>query len=476
MSRPTERRGFFVALVAVLLVAAAVRIPAIFDAFWLDEIWSWSFARRATSVLDIVRLAHDNNHWLNTLFLYLLGDREGWWTYRLLSLASGLGAVAVAMVRARRDGLVEAVTSGLLLALSYMMVLYSTEARGYAPAVLVAFGTLPVLERALATGGWTWCGAFWVLTALGLAAHLSFLHFYLALLAWSAWHAFTPPYRFGAALERLLRCHAAPLLYLALLYATTVRHLRYGGGPPWHLGQLAQELVAWTLGTPLATPAVILAGAGATAVLVASCVLLHRQGSDLWVFDLAAIAVVPALTARVLAPEFVYPRYFLLSIAFFLLALGRVLARMFQRGRASAVAAVLLLATVLAGNLTRIVPFLEYGRGQYAETLRYLREHTEAPMITLASDHDFDTLTVVSFYGRHLDWPKPLRYFRHEQFPPEGTEWFLVQSFDPQPEPSATLRLAGDDAGAAHDYLLERSFPYFGASGWHWFLYHRQDG
>ena len=55
-----------------MLIVAAAR-----GDLWLDEIWSLLFVRASRSVTDLfARFRHDNNHLLNTLFLYYLGERK----------------------------------------------------------------------------------------------------------------------------------------------------------------------------------------------------------------------------------------------------------------------------------------------------------------------------------------------------------------------------------------------------------------
>ena len=93
------QRSYRPALFLIILVASLLRLAGIFDDFWLDEIWSWRFARDAHSASEILlgpAFHHDNNHVLNTMFLYVLGDRQNWCVYRLLSLATGTGIVLIA--------------------------------------------------------------------------------------------------------------------------------------------------------------------------------------------------------------------------------------------------------------------------------------------------------------------------------------------------------------------------------------------
>src|SRR5436309_2671576 len=113
---PTAPRFPFIAALTVLvLLAAAVRVAAAGDDFWLDEIWSLRLAQGMRSPLDVfLTLRLDNNHHLNTLFLYLLGDQNDWRVYRLASLAAGVGTVLVGWHVGARRGRLEAAVAVLL--------------------------------------------------------------------------------------------------------------------------------------------------------------------------------------------------------------------------------------------------------------------------------------------------------------------------------------------------------------------------
>src|ERR1700722_8433031 len=88
---------------ALLLGAAAVRLAGINDQLWLDEIWSINLARTAATVSDILfTLHHDNNHWINTLYVHFLGPGRAWWVYHIPAEVTGIGTVVVGWLLARR--------------------------------------------------------------------------------------------------------------------------------------------------------------------------------------------------------------------------------------------------------------------------------------------------------------------------------------------------------------------------------------
>src|SRR6476661_5027476 len=87
------------AIIAIIGASAIVRMWALSDDFWFDEIWSWKIATQAPSAGQIFT-SHDaqidNNHPLNTLFMHMLGDQKTWQVYRILSFLTGTAAVVLA--------------------------------------------------------------------------------------------------------------------------------------------------------------------------------------------------------------------------------------------------------------------------------------------------------------------------------------------------------------------------------------------
>src|SRR5688500_7776446 len=94
---------WIVAVVAIVLIWCGLRIAASMDAFWIDEIISWKFARGANSILDLFTRVHsDNNHHLNTIWMYLVGDVRYWQLYRIPAIATGTVAAALCAALARK--------------------------------------------------------------------------------------------------------------------------------------------------------------------------------------------------------------------------------------------------------------------------------------------------------------------------------------------------------------------------------------
>src|SRR6185312_16088098 len=158
---PSAPRSFVWALAGVVAVFGVVRFACLFNDLWLDEIWSLRLVGQLHSPVEILtRLTSDNIHPLNSLWLYLLGPGKAEWAYRLLSWFAGTATIALAGLIARRlarqlqgvDAPRLADVTGLLTATlvggSYFLIHYSSEVRGYAPAVGFSFLALYALGRA----------------------------------------------------------------------------------------------------------------------------------------------------------------------------------------------------------------------------------------------------------------------------------------------------------------------------------------
>ncbi|MCB9888633.1 MAG: hypothetical protein H6836_03575 [Planctomycetes bacterium] len=471
------RRRALPLLIAVLVVAGVLRGLAVRDGFWLDEAWSWVWLNKLQSFTDVFtksELKHDNNHPLITVWMYSVGDRDAWVLYRIPSLFAGIATVV--LFSERRAG-----ASGVWLpagaaAVSYPLIVYSTEARGYALAVVFALLGFRLLQRFEASGFRMRIAevvTYGLVCCFGLASHLVFVHFLVAGGLWSAVAALRRlPFR--VAVVRLAVLHGVPLGFAAWFYWTMVRVLRPGGasGPP--LSVVMQDLCAWFTGAPNEAWAAFGGGLVLLGLAAQECWRRACQGSTVWVFVLAVAVVVPVLVLAANPVEgILYPRYFLVGTIFVLLFAASSLVRMLHvPGPLRWGAAVLVLAFVV-GNVVRTVAFLSGGgRGQYRAAVEHIGRRSGASF-TVGSDFDFRTRILLGYHKRFLQRGQQLAYLRDPQGRPRG-DWFLVQSEwypeDPRPRPRFQQRFAVPGGPA---YELDGVYPFYGPSGCTWALYRR---
>src|SRR5262249_2109051 len=159
-----------------------------------------------------------------------------------------------------------------------LLVVLSSEARGYATAVLCALlGLLVFLDgdpmknpRAAVLLG--------LVSTLGFLAHLVFVHFWVGAAAATAVRAAAAPR--GKRVSAWLLANAPPLLVLGLLWIVDLSHLTVGGGPVKSRLDVLSTTSALAVGLPEESS---LAVAALAAVLL--CLVLALQQE--WLEDRA---------------------------------------------------------------------------------------------------------------------------------------------------------------------------------------------
>lgn len=458
--------------IALLAMAAGIRFRAAQNSLWVDEILSVDLVRRLSSPLDVFHRIHsDNNHYLNSLCIYLLGFRGDWPGYRIPSVLAGIGAVVVSGLIGKRRSTACAFLSVILFSFSYVLVLYSSEARGY--AALVFFSLLSFLllgsyldsRRRLVALGFSLCAC------LGFLAHLSFAFFFLASMPWVALRLLRWRAGIREFLESFALCYSLPVLLVALLYFLDIRFLFTPGGAHPGLFNTFRAAMAWTLGMPFASTVGPMFAA-AILVLAAGLWRLWREGSDSVAFFPGMIAVVPLLLLYLGHQEVLYVRFFIVPLAFLLVLLGIVLSWIWEsRGRVGRLFCGAFLALYLAANAAPYLSLLIFGRGNNAEAVQYLVRNAQDSPITVTGDSDFRIGIVVNFFAMTTAKGSMLAYFRTAAPPEYGAEW-LVREKEPFEDPVPPAMLMSDRFG--HRYRLAAIFRTAPLSGLHWFIYHKE--
>lgn len=453
----------FVAIAIVVWLAALLRIWASLDEFWMDEIWSlFQFAGIARSPWDIFTFHHDNNHYLVTLWMYLLGVNQSDWTlYRIPAIVAGVGTVILSAIVARRWGSAATVAATVLTGSSYMLICMASEARGYALAGFFALAAILALDRFLTTRSLRAAALFALATILGTLSHLTFVDVYFALFVWSCVVLGRRPATLMEAMRHLARLHTAPLVVFGLLYVIDVRRMRIGGGDARTLEDVIMSSLALVVGGSNATPALgWILGAVVVAGAIAAIVLLARSGSDLWILFAAGIFVAPALLLLFHRPEVIYERYFYLNILLLLLLLSYLVGRVWQIRMFGPLLASAALVTIVIANGWQTSQLLRVGRGHFRDALAYIIEaNPDQHEIHLAGDGKRSRMVLyMEFYGRYA---RDCRFVIDEIKPgmPEVPEWLLIPGAKDTPSPRLSpFRERGE-------YELQRIYSCAGLSG-----------
>jgi hypothetical protein len=465
----------------LLLGFAAVRLLGVFNDLWLDEIWSVRMVESIKSPFEILTsLRHDNNHPLNSLFIYYLLPADADWTFRLLSWFSGSLSVWLAALIARkqyrqqhpqalpRNEMIAGILTAILVGASYLLIHYSSEARGYAPAVMFSLLAIFALQHAGEKAGLRWAMVYWLACGLGLLAHLATVQVLIAGLGFSLLGLSQPKVGRLAELRKILGWHLLPWLGFGVYYIGFIRKIEIGGGPDSTLMGVLVEAAAYVMGLPvdsgvgLALPLIL--------VLVGmSLWLMGRVGGwrNAFLFGLL-IFVTPALGIVFSKFNLLYPRYFLLNATFALVVSGYGLTCVWLRGGWARILVGLGLICFVVGNAVHVTRLVQFGRGQYRSALREIAQRTPTSDIAIGSDHDFRNQVLVDYY-RGVVAPKSITYHPMDQRPPWGVDWLLLHRLDDGPTPPEMI---ADARG--NRYVREMVYPHAALSGWDWFIYRRQ--
>ncbi len=467
-------------LLGLVVLGALVRIPPAFGDLWLDEVWTILAAAELRSPLEVFTgFSESNNHHLNTLVAYFLGAGAHPVLYRLHSLAAGMASVALAWDIGRFRGRSTAVIAGALVATSYVLIHFSSEARGYALLVFFALATYDAAWRFGRAPGWRSAVTVWVCTPLGFLSHLTYLYVFLATGTWLVIHLFRQSPHPREALERALWCLGVPVASFAALYVALFRHIVIGEADAYTLGTVLVRTLSYAAGGPGAGPwATVIAVLGAGALL-ASIGWLYRAAGDDWVFYALATIGAPAVVLLALRPEVLAVQYFVANVAFALVAVSLLAGALWDRGGwvAACVAAVLVLH--VGGDAANVWRLSRFGRGAYREGVLYMAEHTPGQVVTITSDHDFRNGMILAYYQRYLPSRKHFQYVPHgHQFPVEavddaaaspstaGAAWMLFHHIGPGHGAERTI---ADRNGTI--YTLAKRLPYADLAGWEWVIY-----
>ena len=450
-----------------LLLGASAR-----GEFWLDEISSIAISNASDSLLDIfVRFHHDNNHVLNTLFLYVLGDPDTFFSARLLSLASGLGTLLLmALIASRRWGTNHALLTMLLVVFSYPLVLYFSEARGYGPAMLFTMLAYLALGGDKTDGGkGTRLALYWAASFLGILSHLSFLMFSAAAAVLTTLEATRRPGRFEHAFSRPLVVHASVLLLGTGWYWFFTHDMTIGGGPILEKSIVVKEAARLLLGIPDLDTGVMPATLIVTALCLASAFLLRRERSAEWSFCIILIIVLPFVLVFVIQPEHFYVRYLIICFPFFYLFVSHLIVVSYRSasplGRLCIVATVAVAIVVQFGRMSDLVRF---GRGNYIAVLKTVVGESDEPTVRIGSNHDFRNQMMFNYYAPLVDPDERLKYVTRESLVPEPPDWFITHDTERLPKPLNRLSIPG-----VGTYTLVMQSRFSGHSGWNTYLYRR---
>ena len=479
------RLAAFIAVAAFVALGLALRLMAARHDLWLDEIWSIDLVQGLSSPDQVFwRISHDNNHFLNSLWLYALGpDREPM-LYRLPAVLLGTLSVLVGARIGLRRSAATGVAAAALVSTSSLLVNYGSEARGYAGLILALLVGIDAFERSVErpsgdTSTTAPAGADrqrWVLgAAIGIGAlfHMTMvaalpLFGAAAVLrrrdAGASWGQAV-----GDALSFLRPALILLLPVMACVMAGIVARggLAFGGTSPFTV-QHAIEGVGGALRLASGLPETVPPWAACILCGVALVGVTWLDPARRWLI-VGGTMLLPCGLLALGLPNLEFPRYFLIPAILFILASADVAGALWdKRAPWARLTAGALLAAILLGQAASLDTLITLGRGSYTAVVDRMAS-SDSP--AYASDARFQVETVVDFIAARQH--RSVSYVGPGEFCLAHPRWYI--DTDDGPQAKLPDRIDVGPASCRASFAKTVAYPTSALSGMTWTLYRRSD-
>lgn len=468
---------------AILVVGAWLRVRGAQGELWLDEIWSLNTAQGLSAWHEAFWNApNDNNHPFNTAWMYLVGQDQAPWVYRLLSIATGtLGVLAAGLVAARRapsNTPARLLIAMLLAATLYPFVHFGSEARGYAPMMLcalLAFAAVENADRDLRSARWS----YGLIGTIGVLSHLGILPVLFALSVSFAGRQMMQGRTFLQAVNGAVRLNG-PFMAGVLAYMAAIWYGIYTGGnlitfggstlacPGGDCFTLAlDEITRFSSGGFGAH----LTGlhSGLYGILVFGAVVWLGAVGNRRALPLGLIMLgVPLLFFAANQPAAPHGRYFLAVFAFMPLLIAEVIGELSARAKAARMFAGLLVLALVLANTWAVNRFVQAGRGDYARALEHMLAEQGGAPLTIGTEMPFQLTTVMEHTRRRTAPDQRIDYAAFPEIADARPPWVISVTIEPR-----DLRPQTCAGGLL--YTLDSVHTYWGLAGSTWGLYSLSD-
>jgi hypothetical protein len=464
--------AFWATVVLITVAGLALRTAGARGDLWLDEIWTIELLGHIDSFDQIFwGINHDNNHYLNSAYLYLVGLDSPPLLARGLSIALGCATVAAAAAFNASRGRAPALVTALLFAISYPMVNYGSEARGYAGLVLFTILALLFLERRLKTGKHG--VAFGLSILLGVLSHLTMLGTVAVAVLWVAWLRWQRSGKLTKVSAEILPIFS-PALAFFLPFALCVALGRFfngfiiGGVVPFSVPNFAAGfagMIRNLFGIPVWIGPWPLIAIACAVVAVAA----HRAHTSRGSLYLIGIVGLPAALFAARLPNLEIERYFLVPGTLMLLLAGDLLGMALAAGGLRRFVAGVLLAAFAVGSALSLSQFFQYGRGSYSPVIAMMGANGPA---TYGTGADYRLKRVVEIFAERNG--VVLTHVTPENWCGRRPAWILMDALN---EPAKVKPTHPEELhpGCALHYRRILETRHWGLSGADWTLYRRLD-
>lgn len=508
----------------IVLAGVILRIAAAQGELWLDEVWSIVMLRESvTTPLEILtKLRHDNNHFLNSFWIWCLPSNAPDLLYRIPSLVAGslviplacliwrqemLGRDEMDLRRAdlRQKTLSPASVSdprnqprtsllwipALLFSVSILPVQYSSEARGYGSLCFFVLAAhclqkrlthgssetppeakrrqLPAKRTAqsphpddlMTNASYTAC------CCLGFLSHATFLQYWLPATLVAAMSFRSRTWLFQIIL---------PGSFFLLLWLVNLQGMQTGGGTVRDYFSVLLETMSFVIGSPAGQSHASWNAVLMLMIFLPAVVHCYRHCRSDFVILAGSTVIVPAFLLVIMGRADIYPRYFLVGTLFLCLALSSWLTDLCFRGRSDSsrwqvISGMLILSAIVAGHLTLDSDLLSHRRSHYQDALRRMtaeqRDATEGTVL-VGVDHPFRHAMMLAYYMPTSELRDRIQLAVD---PSERPEWFLQHDILHTDKAPETIQRPN-----GQEFTLVQEFPSSPLSGWDLLLYRSSSG
>jgi hypothetical protein len=427
----------------VALFGLLLRVAATGGELWLDEVWSLIKVSTLSNPVEIfTTVKHDNNHLLNSLWMWVSGPARSPRIYRAPSLLFSALLLALLLRRSVKE---EPRVSAIWLtfvSFSYPIILYGTEARGYALTVFCAvLAFLSMLRITTVPSDWRAIIAFAIAGIVGSLSHAIYALFLAPAVVWLIWQlrsSILKPH----ARAILWGGIAPPLLVACGLTVTFYRDMEIGGAPLLPYLEVAASTISVSFGgetlssvDPAVTGWNLFLGFAVIIMCGSELIAWLRSGSPLALL-VALIVVTPWIAVTILQPHFILARYFIIQVVFAYLLAARFLDRLIRQGRFGAVVASLLLGAFIVGNTSHTLTLARSGRSHFVAIFDALATQDAQGVVTVGGDQDFQNGIRLAYASMVVPSTSRLSYvanYRTTRPPPRYIIRETLESYEVMP-------------------------------------------
>jgi len=378
-------RQWWLAILVATLGGLVLRIAAARGGLWTDEAWSMIYAAEARDAAGVfLRINHDNNHHLMSLWLQAVGPGAPPLLARLPAIVAGTLSIPVAALILVRRSALAGIVAAVLVAISPIMINYGSEARGYGPMLLAALVTIWLAVEA--ADGHERRGTPWWLALAALFGMLSNLTMAATVGSAALWLYLDARARAGprSAMKETARVMGPALVVtftvivaVFLIARTSPTGMQLGGYRPFGWTSFfaaLSDVAGWTLGLTFHADwvAPLLVGLGGLWLAIRPPAWLGNRAPLYAILILA----VPFAAALLHPGNSEFARYYLASAVGLLLLASELIAHGIRKGGLERVLTIILTLILLAACLHRDRNLIALERGQIGRAVALIAERS----------------------------------------------------------------------------------------------------